>query len=133
MNLKLALLVDACRSGNSTHRLVATGHGIRSLSVNMSPISRATSHGAQRVGRFRTEKDRTSKTSGRISPISGASSTVCPVGRNRSVRSNMRSGRSDEHTSELQSLMRISYAVFCLKKKNRLTKHQPSQTQTHNK
>src|SRR3546814_7725400 len=26
--------------------------------------------------------------------------------------------RSDEHTSELQSLMRISYAVFCLKKKN---------------
>src|SRR3546814_2459925 len=30
--------------------------------------------------------------------------------------------RSEEHTSELQSLMRISYAVFCLKKKN--NKHQ---------
>src|SRR3546814_3230851 len=29
--------------------------------------------------------------------------------------------RSEEHTSELQSLMRISYAVFCLKKKNYLT------------
>src|SRR3546814_9886961 len=29
------------------------------------------------------------------------------------------SPRSEEHTSELQSLMRISYAVFCLKKKNR--------------
>src|SRR3546814_8306214 len=29
----------------------------------------------------------------------------------------VRGGRSDEHTSELQSLMRISYAVFCLKKK----------------
>src|SRR3546814_7412198 len=29
-----------------------------------------------------------------------------------------RPGRSEEHTSELQSLMRISYAVFCLKKKN---------------
>src|SRR3546814_3517354 len=28
--------------------------------------------------------------------------------------------RSEEHTSELQSLMRISYAVFCLKKKKRL-------------
>src|SRR3546814_2613633 len=28
-----------------------------------------------------------------------------------------RAGRSEEHTSELQSLMRISYAVFCLKKK----------------
>src|SRR3546814_5599254 len=32
-----------------------------------------------------------------------------------------RFGRSEEHTSELQSLMRISYAVFCLKKKNKTT------------
>src|SRR3546814_10555012 len=31
--------------------------------------------------------------------------------------------RSEEHTSELQSLMRISYAVFCLKNKNRLLQH----------
>src|SRR3546814_1564176 len=31
--------------------------------------------------------------------------------------------RSEEHTSELQSLMRISYAVFCLKNKNNHTKH----------
>src|SRR3546814_9661965 len=31
--------------------------------------------------------------------------------------------RSEEHTSELQSLMRISYAVFCLKKKKEVTKH----------
>src|SRR3546814_5715261 len=30
--------------------------------------------------------------------------------------------RSEEHTSELQSLMRISYAVFCLKKKKKKTK-----------
>src|SRR3546814_4939349 len=30
--------------------------------------------------------------------------------------------RSEEHTSELQSLMRISYAVFCLKKKNKESK-----------
>src|SRR3546814_7723307 len=35
--------------------------------------------------------------------------------------------RSEEHTSELQSLMRISYAVFCLKKKNKTkqTEQQP--------
>src|SRR3546814_3702575 len=33
-------------------------------------------------------------------------------------------GRSEEHTSELQSLMRNSYAVFCLKKKNKVRKHQ---------
>src|SRR3546814_1502515 len=31
--------------------------------------------------------------------------------------------RSEEHTSELQSLMRISYAVFCLKNKKNLTRH----------
>src|SRR3546814_3730850 len=31
--------------------------------------------------------------------------------------------RSEEHTSELQSLMRISYAVFCLKKKKKIEKH----------
>src|SRR3546814_3429133 len=36
--------------------------------------------------------------------------------------------RSEEHTSELQSLMRISYAVFCLKKKNN-KKHSKRQTQ----
>src|SRR3546814_4136241 len=36
----------------------------------------------------------------------------CPLGKSRRLRE-----RSEEHTSELQSLMRISYAVFCLKKK----------------
>src|SRR3546814_10088355 len=35
--------------------------------------------------------------------------------------------RSEEHTSELQSLMRISYAVFCLKKKNKKTHIRESQ------
>src|SRR3546814_6241377 len=40
------------------------------------------------------------------------SGTVCPDSRGQ---------RSEEHTSELQSLMRISYAVFCLKKKKKLS------------
>src|SRR3546814_9652777 len=40
-----------------------------------------------------------------------------------SVDGDSASGRSEEHTSELQSLMRISYAVFCLKKKNKLKKY----------
>src|SRR3546814_1429051 len=35
--------------------------------------------------------------------------------------------RSEEHTSELQSLMRISYAVFCLKKKNKTKQNKPTQ------
>src|SRR3546814_2462745 len=45
-------------------------------------------------------------------PGTGADRRAAPV-RHRSVQP-----RSEEHTSELQSLMRISYAVFCLKKKN---------------
>src|SRR3546814_4448704 len=41
--------------------------------------------------------------------------------------------RSEEHTSELQSLMRSSYAVFCLKKKNikRTTRHEKHTITTH--
>src|SRR3546814_18837099 len=41
----------------------------------------------------------------------GGVDLVAPVAGNLHIR------RSEEHTSELQSLMRISYAVFCLKKK----------------
>src|SRR3546814_2944216 len=40
------------------------------------------------------------------------------------VRAALHATRSEEHTSELQSLMRISYAVFCLKNKNILTTYQ---------
>src|SRR3546814_8111659 len=39
--------------------------------------------------------------------------------RHASISSFSVKGRSEEHTSELQSLMRISYAVFCLKKKKK--------------
>src|SRR3546814_8669290 len=58
--------------------------------------------------------------------MSGTCCRMCRYGSgrndNRHTRSSMWPGpptRSEEHTSELQSLMRISYAVFCLKKKNR--------------
>src|SRR3546814_3960398 len=40
--------------------------------------------------------------------------------------------RSEEHTSELQSLMRISYAVFCLKKKNNISKQREPHAFNHN-
>src|SRR3546814_10655148 len=59
----------------------------------------------------------------------GRRQTTRPVqGIDQSVRLN-RALRSEEHTSELQSLMRISYAVFCLKKK----KTQLSQYNAHHK
>src|SRR3546814_4786030 len=41
--------------------------------------------------------------------------------------------RSEEHTSELQSLMRISYAVFCLKKKNKKNKITNKEDKIENK
>src|SRR3546814_7031843 len=49
-------------------------------------------------------------------------------GRGRRLSRHLR--RSEEHTSELQSLMRISYAVFCLKKKNK--KHNKQNKQYKN-
>src|SRR3546814_3973325 len=45
-------------------------------------------------------------------------STNLNLSRNNSNNRPAGNRRSEEHTSELQSLMRISYAVFCLKKKN---------------
>src|SRR3546814_6829333 len=53
--------------------------------------------------------------------LAGKAITLTPAPR--------RASRSEEHTSELQSLMRISYAVFCLKKKN--NKQSDKYQQTH--
>src|SRR3546814_6006985 len=52
--------------------------------------------------------------------------SIRPPGRKITISMNRtpRVRRSEEHTSELQSLMRISYAVFCLKKKNKTTQQQ---------
>src|SRR3546814_4396518 len=57
-----------------------------------------------------------------------SSDTAYPASHSRCSRPMQRfcdsgSPRSEEHTSELQSLMRISYAVFCLKKKKQTMKH----------
>src|SRR3546814_1519176 len=46
-----------------------------------------------------------------------------PPGPRQGADAPRRRDRSEEHTSELQSLMRISYAVFCLKKKTKHTQH----------
>src|SRR3546814_9495289 len=58
----------------------------------------------------------------RRSPAASAACRARPYGRTGFSAGRCASGspgRSEEHTSELQSLMRISYAVFCLKKKQR--------------
>src|SRR3546814_5964073 len=55
-----------------------------------------------------------------------ARSRFCGRPRARRQGARPEGGRSEEHTSELQSLMRISYAVFCLKKKKSKKKHRQS-------
>src|SRR3546814_6642908 len=56
--------------------------------------------------------------------LSAADQLQMPVAGNYRYASNMTVvARSEEHTSELQSLMRISYAVFCLKKKKNTRDH----------
>src|SRR3546814_9939982 len=60
---------------------------------------------------------------GHIAPPAGLVEKIVqrsedPNASDRMLEGITRPRRSEEHTSELQSLMRISYAVFCLKKKN---------------
>src|SRR3546814_2797484 len=75
---------------------------------------------------FRSRDPHRSRTRGRPPDVrhagtapAGASSPRGGRGQPRALAGDVRRPRSEEHTSELQSLMRISYAVFCLKKKTR--------------
>src|SRR3546814_6022811 len=70
-----------------------------------------------RSGRRVARPDRTSGTGNGGRAARSLAALPEPGGRGRHRDRLPRGGRSEEHTSELQSLMRISYAVFCLKKK----------------
>src|SRR3546814_6467624 len=59
-----------------------------------------------------------------------ASPRMAAVDDRQAALADMFEGRSEEHTSELQSLMRISYAVFCLKKKKTTTSFPPMNDKT---
>src|SRR3546814_8458212 len=66
-----------------------------------------------------------------------AASVSLEITRDKPLLSAELPGRSEEHTSELPSLMRISYAVFCLKKKKQIntqhshTKYEHGESRTH--
>src|SRR3546814_6645963 len=83
------------------HDLVLTARRLPLLEEAAEEIGKAT--GAQCVA-IRSD----------LSDVDGAQQLIAEI-RRRNLRV-----RSEEHTSELQSLMRISYAVFCLKKKKEL-------------
>src|SRR3546814_9881447 len=75
---------------------------------------------------------RSHRTAGRSDRTCNAAPNRHNAGSDRHRRLWWRRTRSEEHTSELQSLMRSSYADFCLKKKNRTKKKQKKVTQHKN-
>src|SRR3546814_3155939 len=70
---------------------------------------------------WRSSIGRAEKVTLQVTELAGWRVTLCyrRIAQNRGILKRI---RSEEHTSELQSLMRISYAVFCLKKKNTISK-----------
>src|SRR3546814_4781864 len=87
---------------------------------SMSPIRAAS----RAVGAGRKRNGRRDMSLIRVAVSGSAATAPVPLATGRPVfpahqGSLYSCGRSEEHTSELQSLMRISYAVFCLKKKKK--------------
>src|SRR3546814_6646822 len=90
----------------------------RSLEANIQPLKRSTVGESGRTSVISRKAVDSGVSSGGF--LSQARATICSEPKRTgwsSGASKVETRRSEEHTSELQSLMRISYAVFCLKKK----------------
>src|SRR3546814_5852470 len=96
------------------------------LSSKRHHLARGRQANGSDFGCLRVQKDCCCDPAGartpRRSPRPSATRRSCATWRTR---------RSEEHTSELQSLMRISYAVFCLKKKKKNNRTQLTTTLVH--
>src|SRR3546814_9884186 len=107
-------------SSRRRHSRFALVTGVQTCAL---PISSSTpgAHSTRRKPAARSGREKTARSvismSTTADPVSGRVQLL----RNFGVPS--RDTRSEEHTSELQSLMRISYAVFCLKKKKQKSKN----------
>src|SRR3546814_2044739 len=94
------------------------------LEIRVSPVEGASAGGAGVVyeRQARRESDRAAPDDARAAafPVgSGAAHALASAHGWKAELVHCAPARSEEHTSELQSLMRISYAVFCLKKKTK--------------
>src|SRR3546814_4199323 len=108
---------DVCSSDLSAHLAAARHRGDRGVGPEDRPLpdhSRSDAH----VGLWR-----------RTCRAGAGALLLSPRGAGRARHRLRHALRSEEHTSELQSLMRISYAVFCLKKKKNTTNKQTRTTQ----
>src|SRR3546814_2566449 len=89
----------------------------------LTGVRRHSLHGdsaAFRTGKGRSQQHQappSARISGCSIKLQSALSATIAVATQSMMRVALLGARSEEHTSELQSLMRISYAVFCLKKK----------------
>src|SRR3546814_4085619 len=104
----------ALRDGVPKHalKLPFRGASVRELAQRALEISSA---GLQR--RARKNRNGADESIFLAPLIEYADANQTPAERKLELFHGQWNGRSEEHTSELQSLMRISYAVFCLKKK----------------
>src|SRR3546814_7958619 len=100
--------VDAARL-----QLVGQRHAVLELPAAVDAVDRGDPHEQRQLFRpYRAHRLGDLQREPHAALAIAAVTVVAPV------RQRRQEGRSEEHTSELQSLMRISYAVFCLKKKN---------------
>src|SRR3546814_4371441 len=108
------------------HRLEIAGNGIRLDQMNS--VEEAFHVGAEAAfvgeavdGHLAVEQAAGSGVlQAELAVESGLRTRPVGIGHDRRGQGHGFDGRSEEHTSELQSLMRISYAVFCLKKKKQI-------------
>src|SRR3546814_5282582 len=96
-------------------RFSKVGWALRLASSSLTSLT--TTHGCSDFSRLIIPEPWPVKRFGKRGSLE--SNPSAPFGRRQTRCSLIAEERSEEHTSELQSLMRISYAVFCLKTKNR--------------
>src|SRR3546814_17272165 len=100
--------------GAGHRRAIAEDDGDGAAGSTVIDTCRTIQHARREHGSIRNALQRDGAQTFRI--VTGPAALVGCIRDHRGVR-------SEEHTSELQSLMRISYAVFCLKKKKTLHTH----------
>src|SRR3546814_10694643 len=113
------------------NKAILDDHSIRSRGVAAYPYRRSPTQitTTNSTSVLRTRLRLKAKIIDAHSPIWAALHSPRDGTSHRPVEIPLRRNRSEEHTSELQSLMRISYAVFCLKKKNNNNKSQSTNKQ----
>src|SRR3546814_7252619 len=103
---------DVCSSDLIAHVQSGEARGTRAIAFAAQPMT-----GEAGVGRACIAAAQSDEMAGALKPLHrGRIGRAAPGKQRQPCKGANGGGRSEEHTSELQSLMRISYAVFCLKK-----------------